>query len=173
MTPLNEYGELIDEVERVIGSLSHLPTASIGCSPGCAECCIPPTLLPLEASVIKDAGAAPRSPEGHSDRCPMLTADRLCAIYPARPLVCRVRGFPVDCVDEDGMPVRENCAKNRFPMDLGEFGAMRLEEWNARLYRISARFCAQEGIPLRRMRILDAYEIPKGLSVFRFSVNLA
>ena len=157
MTPREEYGELIDEVERVIGGLSHLPNASVGCQPGCAECCVPPTLLPLEAAVIRDAGAAHRAREGSEDRCPLLTADRLCAVYAARPLVCRVRGYPVDCVDEDGMPMRENCAKNRFPLDLGESGAMNLEEWNARLYRISVRFCAQEAVPLRRMRILDAY----------------
>jgi hypothetical protein len=171
MTLLEEYGQLLEEVECAIKKICHLPNASVGCAAGCAECCTSPSLLPLEAMVLLEScGELPVPAKGRPDRCPLLTEDRLCAAYPARPLVCRVRGFPVDSVDEDGLPLRENCAKNSFPQDLGEFGAMHLAEWNARLYGITARFCALTGIPLYRMKIQDVYR-PGGLPALRLSVN--
>ncbi len=157
MSPLEEYGELLEEVESVTRRLASLPTASVGCAPGCAECCAPPTLLPLEAMVIRKncTDTDGRRSASSGGMCPLLTADRKCAAYSARPLVCRVKGFPVVSMDEDGFPLRENCPKNRFPPELGENAAMHLESWNARLFGISARFCALSGIPLQRRSIQD------------------
>jgi hypothetical protein len=161
MTSLEEYGQLVEEIDDSLAQFSNLPDALVRCAPGCSQCCNALAVLPIEARSLL-AFAHGWSPPVSSDsgRCPLLTKDRRCALYDARPVICRVRGLPVYYLDSDGTPSREVCVKNRFPSDpaMEQPGGVHLELWNARLYRINLRFCAETGIPQRRISMKDLVE---------------
>lgn len=79
------------------------------CGPGCEACChVRIGVFAVEAAPIRDALAelAVRDPglrarirhqaddPGHADRCALLVDGR-CAVYDARPLICRSHGLPI------------------------------------------------------------------------------
>ncbi len=160
MTPLEEYRRLIRELDEELSGFRHMPGAMMHCAPGCAQCCSQLALLPIEAQALLAAsnGWTPSSAPD-SGRCPLLTEDTRCRFYDSRPLVCRVRGLPVFFIDQDGVPSRDFCANNRFPSaePAEESGAVHLELWNARLYRLNQGFCAEAGIPPHRIRMNDLF----------------
>lgn len=81
------------------------------CGPGCAACCqVQLSVSPVEAAAIRRhlrglpeaeraaiaASAVARSPAGSAGGpCVMLRDEGTCAIYAARPLVCRTQGLPL------------------------------------------------------------------------------
>lgn len=80
------------------------------------------TVTPVEAEEIRDAvadlppdvrqRARERARLDAPDRCAALEADGRCAIYQARPLVCRSHGLPVRMVSPRGLPVVDACVLN-------------------------------------------------------------
>jgi hypothetical protein len=154
MTALEEYRQLLCEVEDAIERLSRIAGVSLRCAKGCARCCQAPTLLPVEAHAILTGADEWRSRSG-AVGCPLLSEARLCLAYSVRPMICRVRGLPVLYLDADGKQSREACEIIGFPSDMDSEEAIPLELWNARLYNINVRFCADAGIPLRRISMGD------------------
>jgi hypothetical protein len=154
MTAFEEYVELLEEVEQTIGRISRVTGTPLACEKGCARCCAPFTVLPIEAGRLLSAASWDEEEEPPApDRCPLLTRERLCRRYEVRPLICRVRGLPVRFIDEKGRRPGETCALSPIPADLDEGDAMDLGLWNARLYRINHNFCEQLGIPSKRIPI--------------------
>lgn len=95
----------------------------LACRPGCDGCCrVSLAVTHIEAAVIKaflaslepDRRAALRTQAlaAHDRRCAALGPDGHCAVYPARPLVCRSHGVPVKTRDRRGLPVVSACALN-------------------------------------------------------------
>ncbi len=126
----------------------------MSCEKGCARCCAPFTVLPIEAGRLFSAVSWDDEEEPPaSDRCPLLTRERLCRRYEVRPLICRVRGLPVRFIDEKGRRPGETCALSPIPANLDESDAMDLGLWNARLYGINRNFCEQLGLPSQRIQI--------------------
>jgi hypothetical protein len=158
MTSLDEYRQLIRELDAELSRFRHMPGALMHCAPGCAQCCAPLAVFPIEAQALL-AAAGGWSPATDQDRCPLLTEDKRCRLYESRPLVCRVRGLPVFFIDQDGVPSRDFCANNRFPSaePAGESEAVHLELWNARLYRLNQRFCADAGISAHRIHMNNLF----------------
>jgi hypothetical protein len=158
MTAFEEYGEFLAGIVETIDGLAHLPGTSVHCTLGCAQCCVPLTLLPIEAcSLLSGTNGWGEYPGAVEGRCPLLTPDLLCRAYPVRPLICRVRGFPVGYLDSEGNQSRDACSQNHFPGSLGDVRPIRLDFLNATLYRINVKFCRENGIPPRRISILDLY----------------
>ncbi len=86
------------------------------CAPGCERCChVDLSVFEVEAASIRDALAAlptflrerVRAQSDQSERCAMLVEGR-CAVYDARPLICRSHGLAVQT--EDGSI--EHCPLN-------------------------------------------------------------
>lgn len=93
-----------NKIERVCKKLENFYEGHLICKPGCSQCCeIEPTVFSLEAFFvgqqlltlspqrIKKMRARLRN---NDEKCPMLW-NNLCVIYPARPIICRTRGFPI------------------------------------------------------------------------------
>ena len=105
----------------------------LACASGCADCCAPDlTLTPLEADAIDAflraldaetrARLAHRAASSDGSACAALDAERRCAIYPVRPLVCRSHGVVIrvdpDSAKKRALPVLDTCPKNFSDRDL-------------------------------------------------------
>jgi uncharacterized protein len=158
---LPEYRLFINELEaeagRIEASIGAAGRPGVPCRPGCAECCLPLTVFPIEAAAILDGrdllAVEPADQAGAGQACAFLRPDRSCAIYPARPFLCRTRGIPVLHLNEDGEWERGSCVRRGFGALAGAGPGLRLEEWNARLFRLNLAYCAERGIPPGRTRL--------------------
>ncbi len=120
--PHAAYRQLLADIERFAAVLRQRFPTSITCRPGCTGCCQQQlTVLPIEAAALReyvsrlDAPAQARlrrqaqavreqeaapSPAVPPGPCPALV-DGACAVYPARPVLCRTHGFPLLYLDEE------------------------------------------------------------------------
>jgi len=107
---LSEYAALVAKVEGFTGPAFERSRADMVCARGCASCCLVwLTVNQVEAANVREAiaqlpndvrlrlaerGAHESQREASAaPRCAMLEDDGSCAIYAARPLVCRTQGF--------------------------------------------------------------------------------
>ncbi len=121
-TPQAAYRQLLVDIERFAAVLRQRFPTSITCRPGCTGCCQQHlTVLPIEAAALREYVARLDAPTQARLRrqaqavreqetaptsavpagpCPALV-DGVCAVYPARPVLCRTHGFPLLYLDED------------------------------------------------------------------------
>jgi Fe-S-cluster containining protein len=107
---LTEYQALVDKVDAFAAAVTGRRREDLRCGPGCAACCqVQLSVSPVEAAAIRRhlrglpeaeraaiaAAAAAASGGGAGGACVMLRGDGTCAIYAARPLVCRTQGLPL------------------------------------------------------------------------------
>lgn len=107
---LQEYLALRDKVDAFADGVQQRRAADMQCRRGCAGCChVGLSVCAVEAAAIRaqlDALDEPTRAElrarartepsaSPAPRCVMLGADDACAIYAARPLVCRSQGLPL------------------------------------------------------------------------------
>jgi Fe-S-cluster containining protein len=96
--------------------------ADLQCSTGCSDCCHTRlTVTGVEAAAIRaelETWAAARrealaaqAAAAAPDRCAALDPAGRCAIYAARPLVCRSHGAPIR-MRENSLPVVQACFRN-------------------------------------------------------------
>jgi Fe-S-cluster containining protein len=100
---LAEYAALVAKVDAFTRAAFDAGRASMACRRGCSSCCeVSLTVNHVEAAALRqalerlDAGAHARITARASKdtgRCVMLDDDGSCAVYAARPLVCRTQGF--------------------------------------------------------------------------------
>ncbi|MBU1431623.1 YkgJ family cysteine cluster protein [Myxococcota bacterium] len=100
------YQDLLDKVDAFSAHAVEGQGPYLRCARGCDQCCRQPRtvfaveLAHLRAWIADHPEAViglPVADEG--PRCPMLKADGACAVYPARPIICRTHG-PAARVDE-------------------------------------------------------------------------
>jgi Fe-S-cluster containining protein len=124
----------------------------MACRPGCDDCCRHLTLFPVEAAVL--AYALRELPQLHADLirrqasaatadgpCPLLV-DRKCALYHARPLICRTHGLPV-AIAVDNICRIDYCPKNFQDLDtIPGSSVLQLDRLNEALVTLNAIFVA-------------------------------
>lgn len=124
--PRAAYRQLLADIERFADVLRQRFPTSITCRVGCTGCCQHHlTVLPIEAAALREHIAtldAPTQARLHQQAqaarqqeteaalaqtdsaptipCPALV-DGACAVYPARPVLCRTHGFPLLYLEED------------------------------------------------------------------------
>ncbi len=117
------YRALCEKVDAFAARVHARYGGELSCRPGCDGCCkVRLTITEIEAAAIAAllAALAPRereriraraqtAPEG---RCAALDEQGRCAIYEARPLVCRSHGLAIRTRDPRGLPVVQACALN-------------------------------------------------------------
>lgn len=100
--PLAEYDALLRKVDAATAALEARCRAELCCRSGCAGCChVDLSISPVEAAALRRFLATLPAPARErlrarrppSDRCVMLEDDDTCAVYAARPLVCRTQGL--------------------------------------------------------------------------------
>jgi hypothetical protein len=103
-----EYDALVAKVDAAVAAIVDRAQDALACAAGCASCCVDGlSVVAVEAAALAryaddhdvdvDAGR-----DGH---CVFLRADGRCAVYAARPLLCRTHGLPLrGGVDVDDAP---------------------------------------------------------------------
>ena len=119
---MSRYRELTAKVDAFFSRTSERHGSDMLCGSGCADCCHTRlTVTRVEADAIRAHVAALPAPERHAlvarasgpadDRCAALADDDRCAIYAARPIVCRSHGAPIR-MREGSLPVVRSCFRN-------------------------------------------------------------
>jgi uncharacterized protein len=114
------YRELCAKVDAFFTRVHLRHSADMQCRPGCDACCRQQlSVTPVEAEAVSElvralpaeARASLRVSRG-SDRCVALLDDGRCAVYDARPLVCRSHGVPVRTRGSQALPIVSSCELN-------------------------------------------------------------
>lgn len=165
MTP---YEQLVQTADALTTQLAQRYAEHLACRAGCSGCCQHHlSVFPVEAARIEAALAElpvemrariveqavevnQREAQGEPVACPMLVNDR-CAIYQARPLICRTQGLPLLFEAEDGAQEVDFCPLNfttpEAQNDLDEDYLVPLDELNTRLALANLQYCREAGIP--------------------------
>jgi uncharacterized protein len=110
--PLAAHRALVEKVDAFSAGVHARRAASMACRPGCSACCqVELTVCDVEAAQVREGlraldvvardslrarlDPAEDEPAENGGPCVMLGDDGRCAIYAARPLVCRTQGLPL------------------------------------------------------------------------------
>jgi hypothetical protein len=119
----DRYRQLCAKVDHFFARVTERHGTEMHCGAGCDGCCRTRlSVTAVEAEEIRDAvarlspearlRAAARAALDSPDRCAALEPDGRCAVYAARPLVCRSHGLPIRMVNARGLPVVDACVLN-------------------------------------------------------------
>jgi len=152
------YTALLEKIDR---RLQQMPACA--CPAGCDLCCrLSFTLFPVEAFHLRGAflrlpGAAAervrrQAADPHAPGCPLLLDGR-CAVYEARPVLCRTHGVPFfrRGEGEAGPALYPGCEHLPLAAPAGpgsgtrKVPALDLDGINELLVRVNERFCRDGG----------------------------
>jgi hypothetical protein len=132
----DRLAELEAKVDAFFDRVHARHRSAMQCASGCSACCQPGlSITAIEAAGVRAALAAlppdrrqalrARARRGEGQACAALEDDGRCAVYAARPLVCRSHGVPVRVARPSAgrrLPVVEVCRLN-FVAGLDAVGA--------------------------------------------------
>ncbi|HEY8039870.1 MAG TPA: YkgJ family cysteine cluster protein [Polyangiaceae bacterium] len=121
--PSDRYRELVGRVDAFFARVRARHPGELACASGCDSCChVRPGVTGVEADVVRAFLSALAPPDrdrlvarargARGDRCAALDEAGRCAIYAARPLVCRSHGLPIRTRDARSLPVVSSCHLN-------------------------------------------------------------
>jgi len=163
----DEYSKLRNEVDSLAGQLTKHYRSHLVCRVGCCECCgCDLSVFEVEAAAVRSALLAlpipfrerivrraleVRARKGYAEHvaCPNLV-DECCAIYDARPIICRTQGLPLLYTAEDGNQEVDFCRLNftcpGATRDLDPDHLVQLDELNFKLAVTNLDYCRSLGI---------------------------
>lgn len=163
---MNNYKQLLKKIDSFVGTLHKKYPDSFSCKKGCADCCIAGiTVWQVEydniLDYLKKDVPSPLVGEGHGEgaKCHFLDAQNTCAIYDARPIVCRLWGMPM-ARDEGDV----NCCEKNFADSIK--GLIKPDIINGdvilkTLAAINHVYCRQRGLdPEKRFAMSDVLQTP-------------
>jgi hypothetical protein len=132
MTPRDRLRELFSKVDTFFAATKQKHGAAITCHAGCDDCCKRRfSVTMLEADAIRQALSelsdddketlAKRASHLEGTDCPALGDDGRCAVYAARPMICRTHGLPIrftEARNGRSLPIVDACPKNFSGLDL-------------------------------------------------------
>lgn len=165
MTCIQDYRQLLDDLDAEIDRVAQMHAGLLSCGPGCASCCLPFSVLPIEAAIVHEAiDALPSADHNQlrrnledTDRCPLLNDD-LCSIYAARPVICRTQGLPLAYVDEERETIEVSACPLNFPDDhaFTPEKLLFMNGFNTRLADLNLAWCREHDLaPDKRILLAD------------------
>lgn len=120
---LTQYQELVRKVDEKFSEIASHHSDAFVCRLGCHSCCKPElTVNPLEKEALKrfleanperiqKLRALEKTKPHGEKRCSFLEAGGACAVYEARPIVCRTHGAPLQFREDEDV-FRDVCPLN-------------------------------------------------------------
>ena len=163
MTPSiqESLGTLRENVDRFMALCLARHREAMACRAGCASCCAADlTVFPVEAAPLAaavdalsdDLRAAVRARAAAGTHCALLVDGR-CAVYAARPILCRTQGLALALDDGTvaACPLNFDGAPERVPPE----DRLDLSRLNLMLSMLHRAYATVEGIPEDRVRLAD------------------
>ena len=132
-SPRERLAELFLKVDTFFARAQGKLGEAITCRAGCDDCCRRRfSVTSIEAAALREAlsrlpaeerwRVAARAADAAGTACPALGEDGRCAVYEARPTICRTHGLPIRFTEQKAgrsLPVVDACPKNFAGQDLG------------------------------------------------------
>ncbi len=153
------YLQLAADIDSLIGSLiSERFKKKLKCRPGCIECCINFSVLPLEAAFIIETikNSTPTQTDVDT-KCPLLLGDH-CSIYDIRPIICRTQGLPIAYIDEASGSIEVSACQINFADDyqFSQKDLLFMDQLNQILAELNLQYCNATGQdPHKRIALAD------------------
>lgn len=150
------YDQLVAEIDAMADQLGRARFSTIlQCGPGCSECCIRFSILPLEAAIVAwELQLVDQLQEHDEEKCRLL-ASELCLVYNVRPIICRTQGLPLGYVDEEAGTIEVSACHRNFPADFpfAHEDLLYMQDFNERLAALNFEYCQSAGLdPRKRIR---------------------
>ncbi len=156
MTCIQDYHQLLADLDTEIARIGKVHAATLSCGPGCSSCCLAFSVLPIEAACLQKAiTALPLTSQERlgqnlaqgDERCPLLI-DELCRVYAARPVICRTQGLPLAYVDEERQAIEVSACPLNFRDDyaFAPESLLFMDGFNARLAELNRAWCRAQGL---------------------------
>lgn len=172
MNPFQRLDELYAKLDTFFARAEKHYGAAITCKVGCDDCCKRRfSVTSIEAAVLLEALDALPSDVRETIRkracrdepaCPLLDENGQCAVYGARPSICRTHGLPIRFPAETGvrsLPMIDACPKNFVGMDLATIDGQGVLDQNTAstiLAALDAAYADMAGISRgERVEIVD------------------
>lgn len=143
------YAALIAELDEQVAQLTDALAAQLRCAPTCSSCCMPFSLLPLEAAILQQKlRRHNRVGSVESVGCCVLLHDRLCQFYPERPVICRTQGLPLAYIDHQAGTIEVSACRLNFADDFAfsEEVLLFMDPFNERLATLNHQYCRSNGL---------------------------
>lgn len=152
---LANYAGLLKKVDDTFARIQVKAGAAMKCGSGCHQCCLPGlTVNALETAYLQhfiaaQPGLAARlealaAADPHAGtRCQFLDERGRCAVYAARPIVCRSHGAPLEVREPSGNKQKSVCPLNFSEASIDDLPAdliLNLDLLNTLLTLIDAQF---------------------------------
>jgi Fe-S-cluster containining protein len=164
---LSEYRAALAKIDEAVARAVAKAGDALACKRGCAQCCVGDlSVLPVEAAFIEASSSSAPAPEramgnGH---CAFLDVDGACAIYEARPVLCRTHGLALKSEAQEkraGLRVLgddvASCELNYVERAPGPAEVLDATKLMMLLVTVDRRFRARAGLPddLSRVALAD------------------
>ncbi|MDI1449892.1 YkgJ family cysteine cluster protein [Polyangium sp. 6x1] len=131
-SPRERLNELFLKLDAFFARGKGRHGEAITCRAGCDDCCRRRfSVTTIEAAAVEEAldrlsaeerqKVAARAADPAGTVCPALGEDGRCAVYEARPTICRTHGLPIRFTERKGgrsLPIIDACPKNFVGQDL-------------------------------------------------------
>jgi uncharacterized protein len=150
-TLLAAYRNLTTEIDLRIKDLIHQRfSACLQCRPGCSDCCIAFSVLPLEAAILREAFSRKHGPLPAlfpENRCVFLLENDLCNLYDLRPILCRTQGMALAYLDEESQTIEVSACPLNFSgtFSFEQDDLLFMDDFNDRLAALNLQYCRQTG----------------------------
>ncbi|SHO42571.1 Putative zinc-or iron-chelating domain-containing protein [Desulfopila aestuarii DSM 18488] len=156
------YRQLVAEIDELARELATTRFPNVlQCRPGCDECCMCFSVLPLEAAILAEAMKDVQLPKhGNTEKCVLLSGG-LCQVYTARPIICRTQGLPLGYVDEFAGTIEVSACPLNFTDDysFGEDDLLYMDDFNRRFVKLNHEYCRCVGLdPGGRIPLAGFYQ---------------
>lgn len=156
------YNQLTADIENLTAKLVEKRIRQkLKCKPGCAECCMHFSILPLEAALVQERLRQSEPVGEQADgKCALLAADR-CTIYDIRPIICRSQGLPIAYIDESSSSIEVSACHLNFPADyqFEQDELLFMDQFNSRLVELNIQYCLTVGLEAQqRIAIAELFK---------------